>query len=189
MGRKKRRVSATGDSSIDAATDGPEVISAETQQPLSADPSTNDSDGPNAATTTAKTTISSEGNKTGTIFSSGTNNNKDGGENNTNTITKAKEPAKASNYAMTSHSGEIVEEDIYVSDGSEDDDDHVEVVLSGSKMGLMRRGLHQPLQLVQPNLRQWVRPEATDGNDEESEEQQRQKEEEELAKLGMEPLT
>ena len=88
-----------------------------------------------------------------------------------------------SNYAMTSHSGEIVEEDIYVSEGSEDEDDNVDVVLSGSKMGLMRRGLHQPL-LVQPNLRQWVRPDNAEGESpEETEEQQRQKEEEELAAL------
>ena len=96
---------------------------------------------------------------------------------------KEKEAVK-SNYAMTSHSGEIVEEDIYVSEGSEDEDDNVEVVLSGSKMGLMRRGLHQPM-LVQPNVRQWVRPDATEGEGEqqETEEQQRQKEEEELAKL------
>lgn len=99
---------------------------------------------------------------------------KDGGE----------KEAKASSYAMTSHSGEIVEEDIYVSDGSEDDDDNVDVVLSGSKMGLMRRGLHQP-QLVQPNLREWVRPKAAEGETaEETEEQQRAKEEGELEKPG-----
>ncbi|CAB9503987.1 mRNA processing [Seminavis robusta] len=70
-----------------------------------------------------------------------------------------KKPA-ASNYAMQSHSGEIVEEDMYVSDGSEDEDDFADVVLSGSKVGLMRRGLHQPL--VQPNLRQWVRADKKD---------------------------
>lgn len=62
---------------------------------------------------------------------------------------------------MTSHSGEIIQEDIYVSDGSEDDDDdYAEVVLAGSRLGIMRRGLHQPQALQQPN-RQWTR--ATDG--------------------------
>jgi len=69
----------------------------------------------------------------------------------------AKEKAAASSgYAMTSHSGEIVQEDIYVSDGS-DDDEAAEVVLAGSRMGIMRRGLHlQPQALQQPN-RQWTR--------------------------------
>lgn len=82
---------------------------------------------------------------------------------------------KASNYAITSHSGEIVEEDTYVSSGSEDEDEVVEVVLSGSKMGLMRRGLHQPL-LVQPNLREWVRPKTTDSPEQTDKEQQEKKE-------------
>ncbi|KAI2513746.1 Fip1 motif [Fragilaria crotonensis] len=56
-------------------------------------------------------------------------------------------------YAMTSHAGELVEEDIYISDGSSDEEEAAEVVLSGSKLGLMRRGLNHPL-LLQPN-RQW----------------------------------
>jgi Fip1 motif len=58
-----------------------------------------------------------------------------------------------SEYALTSHSGELVEEDIYISDGSSDEEDAVEVMLTSSKLGLMRRGLHHPL-LLQPN-RQW----------------------------------
>jgi len=76
------------------------------------------------------------------------------------------EPQKlqASNYAVKSHSGEILQEDIYVSDGSEDEDEIVDVVLAGSKMGLMRRGLAQAAtQLVQPN-RQWTRQDA-EGNE------------------------
>ena len=94
----------------------------------------------------------------------------------------------SSGYATTSHSAEIIDEDIYVSDGSESDEDmmadklytdgneddsdnnnnnnvntntniagrSIEMVLSGSKMGLMRRGIHRPQILVQPN-RQWAR--------------------------------
>jgi len=73
----------------------------------------------------------------------------------------------ASSYAMTSHSAVIVEEDIYVSDGSEDEEgEEAEVVLAGSRLGIMRRGLHHPL-LVQPT-RNWKREESNadkDGND------------------------
>lgn len=92
-----------------------------------------------------------------------------------------------SGYAMTSHSGEIIQEDIYVSDGSESGDEDpegnkIEVVLAGSRMGMMRRGLHHPL--VQPK-RQWTR--AVEETDETGNtltpEQKRQLEEEELAKL------
>jgi len=137
----------------------------------------------------------------------------------------------SSGYATTSHSAEIIEEDIYVSDGSESDEDlmadklhimsqqstssddnaddsgnavtsniagrSIEMVLSGSKMGLMRRGIHRPTQLVQPN-RQWARqmpqdkdekPEtsgdvADDDDDPAAAEERRKREqEEELAKL------
>lgn len=92
--------------------------------------------------------------ETPVVQDEGTSNNKIKSEDD-------KKPAiKASNYAMTSHSGEIIEADNYVSDGSEDEDDFAEVVLSGSKVGLMRRGFHQPL-LVQPT-RQWVRSEKTE---------------------------
>ena len=58
----------------------------------------------------------------------------------------------SSGYAMTTHSAEIVDEDLYVSDGSEDDDEDevVEMVLAGSRMGVMRRGIHHPM-LMQPN--------------------------------------
>jgi len=100
-----------------------------------------------------------------------------------------KEAVKASHYAMTSHSGEIVGAEVYVSSGSEDEDDNVEVVLSGSKMGLMRKGLIHQTALLQPNLRQWTKPEAAAAatteeiTTEEREEQQRLKEEEELANL------
>jgi len=89
-------------------------------------------------------------------------------------------PPASSSYAVTSHSAEIVGEDIYVSDGSEDEEEDAEILLAGSRMGLMRRGLHQP-GLMQPN-RQWQREtagEATEANEEEDEE----KREQELAKL------
>ena len=96
----------------------------------------------------------------------------------------AKAPT-SSGYAMTSHSGEIIDEDIYVSDGSSDEDgDEVEMVLAGSRMGMMRRGIHHSM-LVQPN-RQWVRQDPEVDGDEtiEDAEQKRLKEqEEELAKL------
>jgi hypothetical protein len=77
-------------------------------------------------------------------------------------------------YAMTSHSGELVEDDFYVSDGSSDEEEAVEIALSGSKLGVMRRGLNHPL-LLQPN-RQWTarteqgdKPDDTDEANEEQE--------------------
>jgi hypothetical protein len=61
-------------------------------------------------------------------------------------------PAK-SGYAVTSYSGEIIQENIYVSDGSEDSDfdDETEVVLVGSRTGIMQRGLQHLSTLQQPN--------------------------------------
>lgn len=95
------------------------------------------------------------------------------------------EKKSSSGYAMTSHSGEIIQEDIYVSDGSESDDEEenrFDIVLVGSRMGLMRRGLHHASMLVQPN-RQWARSGGLVEVDELTAEQRRQQEEEELAKL------
>jgi hypothetical protein len=95
-----------------------------------------------------------------------------------------KEGKPASGYAMASHGGEIIDEDIYVSDGSESDEEaeDVEMVLAGSRMGVMRRGIHHPL-LVQPN-RQWVRQDAdAEAGNEEEDALKRKQEEEELAKL------
>jgi hypothetical protein len=59
----------------------------------------------------------------------------------------------SSGYATTSHSAEIIDEDIYVSDGSEDDSDgeNVELVLAGSRMGLMRRGIHHQMLVSSTN--------------------------------------
>mmetsp|Transcript_17834 Transcript_17834/g.20604 ORF Transcript_17834/g.20604 Transcript_17834/m.20604 type:complete len:675 (-) Transcript_17834:109-2133(-) len=103
------------------------------------------------------------------------------------TTTDSKDKKESSSYGMHSHSGDLVEEDIYVSDGSEDefennnnqkqqeDDDHgigsgighgdgLELLLSGSQMGLMRRGLSA--QLFQPKI--WMRqsPKDTTNNNE-----------------------
>ena len=84
----------------------------------------------------------------------------------------------SSSYAITSHGAEIIGEDIYVSDGSEDEQDETaEILLSSSRMGLMRRGLFHP-NLVQPN-RQWQREQETVTNTEAEDE----KREQELAKL------
>lgn len=109
----------------------------------------------------------------------------------------------SSGYAITSHSADIIDADIYVSDGSESDEDlmadlnqtskkfatdgeenessaneddgqkkyrsgagrAIDMVLSGSRMGLMRRGIHHPssMLLVQPN-RQWARQNSRDLN-------------------------
>ena len=91
----------------------------------------------------------------------------------------------ASSYAMKTHSGEIVHEDVYVSDGSEDEDDLVDIVLAGSKMGLMRRGNLAQVALVQPN-RQWTRQDEHQLSTEEAEVAAKlaaQRKEEELAKL------
>ena len=86
----------------------------------------------------------------------------------------------SSSYAVTSHSAEIIGEDIYVSDGSCSEDEQgetAEILLAGSRMGLMRRGLFHP-SLVQPN-RQWQREQETVTNTEAEDE----KREQELAKL------
>jgi hypothetical protein len=82
-------------------------------------------------------------------------------------------------YGLHSHSGDLVEDDIYVSDGSvesESDEEEtgdegeqppkdkskkkLELVLTTSKMGLMRRGGISSL-LGQPVNRTWVRSEPT----------------------------
>jgi hypothetical protein len=74
---------------------------------------------------------------------------------------------------------------VYVSDGSEDELEDVDVVLSGSRMGLMRRGLVHPSALLQPN-RQWTRSDAATAVAEGeafTEDETRLRQEEELAKL------
>lgn len=70
-----------------------------------------------------------------------------------------KKPA-GSGYSMTSHSGAIVEADMYISEGSEEEEDDVDVVLSQSRTGLMRRGLQLPTAAAPMHHRQWVREDA-----------------------------
>lgn len=109
--------------------------------------------------------------------------------------TEAAKPLK-SGYAMTSHSAEVIDEDIYVSDGSDEEDEedvalrNLEMVLAGSRMGIMRRGIHHPL-LMQPN-RQWVKDDTKSQQHLEddaeidaqaAEEKRLREQEEELAKL------
>jgi hypothetical protein len=81
-------------------------------------------------------------------------------DKNANADTSLAGGTKASGYAMTSHSADLITEDIYVSDGSEDEDemensDPLELNLTSSKMGLMRRGLGHSA-IYQPKT--WVRP-------------------------------
>jgi Fip1 motif len=82
----------------------------------------------------------------------------------------------ASGYAMTSHSGELIGADYYVSssessvDNDDDEDDVVDVVLlASSRLGLMRRGMvgSLPTGLTVPR-REWVR--SKDGSAPESDE-------------------
>jgi hypothetical protein len=80
---------------------------------------------------------------------------------NTNTSTAT---LASSSYSNKTHSAEIFDTDIYVSDGSEDDEDDVNFVLLGSRMGIMRRGIMSH-PLAQQN-RQWVRPDQQQAEDE-----------------------
>lgn len=111
----------------------------------------------------------------------------------------------SSSYAITSHSGELIQEDVYVSDGSldSDDEDELEIVLTSSRMGVMRRGLHHQMMALQQPNRQWKRQDTGLNTDnvpdnaaitsesgegviltpEEMEEIKRKREEEELAQL------
>jgi hypothetical protein len=99
-------------------------------------------------------------------------------------------PAAESDYSTKTHSAEIHQEDIYVSDGSESSDDDMEIIIAGSQMGLMRRGLHTQSQLVRQN-REWKRPDRNVNVDTDdaanaaavAQELARKQEEEELAKL------
>ena len=155
MGRKKRKVSPEDETASSAG------LEADVQDPTANNGLSQDAFSAGAAAATAATTTTAEqpppvaaAAPALTLSSSTTTA--------TTTATAAsKAKATNSNYAMTSHTGEIIQEDIYVSDGSDDDDDYAEVMLMGSRMGIMRRGLHAPQALQQPN-RQWTR--ATDGD-------------------------
>lgn len=94
----------------------------------------------------------------------------------------------SSSYAVTSHSADIITEDIYISDGSVDSDEEadeaIQLVLTGSKTGLMRRGLHSLQQHQQPD-RVWTRKNQQESETPQdlAEDEKRKQEEEELAKL------
>ncbi|CAJ1966707.1 unnamed protein product [Cylindrotheca closterium] len=92
---------------------------------------------------------------------------------------------KASGYAMKAHGAEIIDEEIYVSDGSEDEEEQPEMLLVGARMGVMRKGIHRQM-LVQPN-RQWTRKneqvEDAKEDDDEAEKKRLKEQEEELANL------
>ena len=110
----------------------------------------------------------------------------------------------SSSYAVSSHSGALIQEDVYVSDGSLDseDEDEMEIILTSSRMGIMRRGLHQQMMALQQPNRQWKRQDGASNVDgdaattentpenegtiltaEQAEEVKRKREEEELAQL------
>lgn len=73
----------------------------------------------------------------------------------------------SSGYAMTSHKGDLISEDIYVSENESDDENillnekKVEILLNTSRMGLMRRGGF----IEKMTSRQWIRPGDKDKGD------------------------
>ena len=194
MGRKKRKVA------VAVAVEPPVAVAGLGGATAITDNTTE--------TATAATNVSDKyiprpnGESSNSNVNNGNVNNSNLNNNNVNNVSKnAKDNAAkaktSSGYTTTSHSAEIIDEDIYVSDGSESDEDlmtdlnimqisadanastttadgegtgsntntnvnvnvagrSIEMVLSGSKMGLMRRGIHRPQVLVQPN-RQWAR--------------------------------
>jgi Fip1 motif len=131
MGRKKRKVDSATDVAEETASDGAE------QPPVEASDNVASGDS-KVAESLAVAEKETKPDETGNIPIS-------------------------SAYAMSSHSGEIVQEDIYVSDGSVDSDDAdgTEIVLTGSRMGIMRRGLHHQMMALQQPNRQWKRQDAT----------------------------
>ena len=177
MGRKKRKVvvedAVTVDTGVDPQTEG--IQQQEQQKKDNNDQQQQQQNEPSKSKSK----------------SDGTDNVNGNGGN-----TEAKKAS--SSYAMTSHSAEIIDEDMYISDGSESDEDlmtdlhqpselsaandeendgdgeqnqqpsnlagrSIEMVLSGSRMGLMRKGIYRPSTLVQPN-RQWSRQSTTKDN-------------------------
>jgi hypothetical protein len=102
---------------------------------------------------------------------------------------KSKEQS-SSGYSMTSHSADLISEDIYVSDGSSDEEEdetnkesNVEINLTASKMGLMRRGLHS--QMFQSKT--WVRKDEKEQESDEKEEETQVSDEEVQEASNMDP--
>jgi hypothetical protein len=108
-----------------------------------------------------------------------------------NLLEKKDKETSSSGYAMTSHSADLISEDVYVSDGSSDEEEddtnkesNVEINLTASKMGLMRRGLHS--QMFQSKT--WVRKdekeqEISEDNEDMQLSDEEQKEEEEVSNM------
>ena len=186
MGRKKRKVDSSSDPAeevgVSQSNDPPgDVETIKTEQAVELETAVNDNDG------------AAEVEDVEMIINADATPNVD---------TKK---ATSSSYAMTSHSGELIQEDVYVSDGSldSDDDDEMEIMLTSSRMGIMRRGLHHQMMALQQPNRQWKRQEGaanaadipaatatssenSDGtilSPEEAEELKRKREEEELSQL------
>ncbi|MGK3736910.1 MAG: hypothetical protein ACI90V_003753 [Bacillariaceae sp.] len=175
MGRKKRKVVVVDDTTADDVDADPQTEGIQQQEQQKQDDNQQQQQN---ATSKSKS-------------EDGTDNVNGNGD-----TTEAKKAS--SSYAMTSHSAEIIDEDMYISDGSESDEDlmtdlhqppevsagnddendddgeqnqqpsnlagrSIEMVLSGSRMGLMRKGIYRPSTLVQPN-RQWSRQSTTKDN-------------------------
>jgi hypothetical protein len=175
MGRKKRKVVVVDDATADDVDADPQTEGIQQQEQQKQDDNQQQQQN---ATSKSKS-------------EDGTDNVNGNGD-----TTEAKKAS--SSYAMTSHSAEIIDEDMYISDGSESDEDlmtdlhqppevsagnddendddgeqnqqpsnlagrSIEMVLSGSRMGLMRKGIYRPSTLVQPN-RQWSRQSTTKDN-------------------------
>lgn len=185
MGRKKRKVdsiSEVGDEDPEIATENSDVTTNDnSNQTVRLNEPTHDILKNDAVSGTVQETISQK-NESGVKI-----------DENSKKIT-------SSSYVISSHSGELIQEDIYVSDGSldSDDDDEIEIVLTSSRMGIMRRGLHHQMMALQQPNRQWKRQDAINSTDaqatenigednemttEEAEELKRKREEEELAQL------
>jgi len=98
---------------------------------------------------------------------------------------------ESSGYAMTSHSADLITEDIYVSDGSDDEADGgdgqsepLDLTLTASKMGLMRRGLRGAA-MYQPKT--WTRPESQEKEDEKDDTKEVSSDEEKEDTKNMDP--
>ena len=99
----------------------------------------------------------------------------------TKTPIKTEEPKAASNYSITSGTGEIIPDDIYVSESEEENEEKdIEIILTNSIMGLMRSGRGGVLGVNNyMKSTTWVRKPTTEENGEDEEEQEEEEKEEE----------
>lgn len=155
MGRKKRKVEVEATTDVGSGSGG--AVEGEDDEDTFGDPMKHASS-TDPTTTTTITTISS----LTSGISHGDKNNADDATSilPTAPTAVAVTASSSSGYSMTAHSGQIVPEDIYVSEVSsdEEDDNTIEVVVTTSRMGMMRRGLYQLQSAVLPQAnRQWSR--------------------------------